>query len=60
MKPKKQELTLCDDFFRLRPEEMLNHRHELYWLAERLIGRQGKSGFAGCILRKADQAYPSG
>lgn len=33
MKPKKQERTPCDDFFRMRLEEMLDHRHELYGLA---------------------------
>jgi IS5 family transposase len=32
MKPKKQESSSCDDFFRMRLEQMLDQRHALYRL----------------------------
>ena len=60
MKPKKQERTLCDDFFRLRLEEMLNHRHELYRLAgeidwptveERFVWLYSEEGRPGIPIR---------
>ena len=60
MKPKKQERTLCEDFFRLRLEEMLNHRHELYRLAgeidwptveERFVWLYSEEGRPGIPIR---------
>ncbi|SDX90867.1 transposase, IS5 family [Nitrosomonas sp. Nm33] len=36
MKPKKQEPTPCDDLFRMRLEQMLDQRHELYRLAGKI------------------------
>jgi len=60
MKPKKQERTPCDDFFRMRLEEMLNHRHELYRLAGEIEwSAVDKSDLVICIQRKVGQAYRS-
>ena len=36
MKPKKQVHSACDDLFRMRLEQMLGQRHELYRLAGKI------------------------
>jgi hypothetical protein len=36
MKPKKQELSNCEDLFRRHPEQMLDQRHVLYRFSDKI------------------------
>lgn len=58
MKPKKQEMSACDDLFRLRLEQILDQRHALYRLAGKIDWNAVEERFGGLYAEEGRPGIP--
>ena len=58
MKPKLQESSPCDDLFRLRLEQLLDQRHILYRLADRIDWNAVEARFGGLYAEEGRPGVP--
>ncbi|SHL08002.1 transposase, IS5 family, partial [Nitrosospira sp. Nsp11] len=58
MKPKKQETSTCDDLFRLRLEQILDQRHALYRLADKIDWNTVETRFGGLYAEEGRPGIP--
>ncbi len=58
MKPKKQEMSACDDLFRLRLEQMLDQGHALYRLSGKIDWRALEERFGGLYAEEGRPGIP--
>jgi hypothetical protein len=47
MKPKKQEFSTCEDLFHMHPEQMLDQRHMLSRLSDKIDWKAAEMRFGG-------------